>query len=57
MEISAADFEEEAIREGMVRKKVCVIGAGISGLVTTKVLLEDQEHFEVYVFEKSQYPC
>src|SRR5512147_1558982 len=31
-------------------KRVCVIGAGIAGLVTSKVLKEDS--FEVVVFEK-----
>src|SRR5512147_786880 len=35
-------------------KRVCVIGAGIAGLVTSKVLKEDS--FEVVVFEKQPEP-
>ncbi|HET7318425.1 MAG TPA: FAD/NAD(P)-binding protein, partial [Nitrospirota bacterium] len=40
--------------DGSSGKRVCVIGAGIAGLVTSKVLKEDG--FEVVVFEKQPEP-
>lgn len=38
--------------QGAEKKKVCIIGAGVSGLITARVFLQDEGVFEVIVFEK-----
>lgn len=39
----------------MEKKRVCIIGGGISGLISAKVLLDDQDQFDVTVYEKTNY--
>ncbi len=40
----------------MQRKTVCIVGAGVSGIVTAKIFLEDKDKFNITIYEKTKYP-